>query len=321
MNHRPARRIDELLRLLRIELSRRGYSHRTVRSYSGWLRRLSEFHAGKEPSQLGSQEVTAFLSHLTTVRRASPTSQNQARAALAFVYRELLRTPLRVVDRAAWRPPRLPSVITREEVAALLVAMCGTTKLMACLLYGSGLRLQECVGLRVADLDLVGGQMTVRPSETAPGRTAWLPAALITTLREHLDGVRRQYILDVRGGAGYVALPASESGRASDGPRSWSWQWVFPASRVHVHVASGQRRRHHVHERVLQRAVRAAADAAKLSKPVSCQTLRHSFAVHSLEGGSDTGTVQRLLGHRELRTTTRYTHLVDSAQLARRAAR
>jgi integron integrase len=305
----PAR----LFALVRAALEVRHMSGRTVEAYLGWVRRFLQFHGRRSPLALGTGEVATFLSHLASEAKVSASTQNQALAALLFLYGQVLRQPLGSLGEVvhAQRPKRLPVVMTREEVARLLGRLSGTRYLMASLLYGSGLRLQECMQLRVRDVDLSVRQVMVRRGKGMKDRAAPLPLVLVDPLRVHLHAVHRQHEADLADGGGSVALPEALSVKYPGAAREWPWQWVFPAARTHVDAASGERRRHHLHETVLQRAVHEAARAASLEKAVSCHTFRHSFATHLLEGGYDIRTIQKLLGHSDVRTTMVYTHVLN----------
>jgi integron integrase len=283
-----------------------------VEAYLGWVRRFVEFHGMRHPLVTGAPGVEAFLSHLASAEQVSASTQNQALAALLFLYAHVLQQPLGALGGVvhAQRPRRLPVVMTREEVRRVLARLAGTQRLMASLLYGSGLRLQECVALRVKDVDLGAHQIVVRRAKGMKDRSTPLPLALADTLRSHLDAVRLQHAADLAAGAGSVALPGALRSKYPNAAREWMWQWVFPATRTHLDAASGERRRHHLHETVLQRAVHGAAAAAGLAKPVSCHTFRHSFATHLLEAGYDIRTIQKLLGHSDVRTTMIYTHVL-----------
>lgn len=308
---RGGRRIMDCVR---DALALRHYSDRTASAYLGWIRRFIMFHGRKHPLDLDASAVSTFLSSLATDNSVSASTQNQAMAALLFLYNQVLHRNLPQLEViTAKRPQRLPVVLTREEVAALLGKMTGICHLMASLLYGAGLRLQECVTLRVKDLDLSAGQLCVRRGKGQKDRVAILPRVLVEPLRLQVGNVRQQHELDLAAGAGYVALPESLAEKYPNAARDWIWQWLFPATRHYVDPASQQRRRHHLHETVLQRAVHVAAISAQLSKPVGCHTLRHSFATHLLRSGCDIRTIQKLLGHSDVRTTMIYTHVVGNA--------
>lgn len=294
-------------------LTLRHYSARTADAYVGWIRRYILFHGKRHPRELGAADVGAFLSDLAVRKEVSASTQNQALAALLFLYGQVLHSPLAEIGNMvhAKRPARLPVVMTREEVARVLGALHGTTRLMASLLYGSGLRLLECAQLRVKDVDFAVGQILIRRAKGLRDRATLFPESLRSDLRAHLAKVKGHHERDKASGGGYVALPESLARKYPKAPLEWSWQWVFPATRQYVDAATGERRRHHLHETVLQRAVHQAVRAVGITKPVSCHTFRHSFATHLLEDGYDIRTIQNLLGHRDVRTTMIYTHVAN----------
>lgn len=311
-----------LLGVLRDRLMARRYSPRTAEAYEQWVRRFVRHHGRRHPRDLGADAVRDFLTHLARDRRVAASTQNQALAALLFLYRHVLEQPTDgpLDHLQARRPHRLPVVLTREEVSRVLDAMRGTSRLLASLLYGSGLRLLEGCTLRVKDLDLSRGEVLVRSGKGQKDRRTVLPGSLVAPLTRQLAEVRAQHARDVRGGGGTVALP--DALRRKLGPataRSWPWQWVFPATRPYRDRETGEWRRHHLHESVLQRAVPEAARVAGLSKRVTCHTFRHSFATHLLESGYDIRTVQELLGHRDVRTTMVYTHVLQRGGLGVRS--
>jgi integron integrase len=262
---------------------------------------------------MGAAEVTAFLSSLAVDDDVSASTQNQALVAILFLYREVLGETLPWLDDVvrAKRPARLPAVMTAREVAAVLRELGGVPKLMATLLYGSGLRLMECARLRVKDVDFDMRQITIRDGKGGRDRRTVLPDTAIAPLRSHLNDVRAQHERDVSRGAGFVELPDALRRKLPSAPREWIWQWVFPATRTYVDRVTGERRRHHLHESVLQRAVKEAARRARVPKRVTCHTFRHSFATHLIESGYDIRTVQELLGHRDVSTTMIYTHVLN----------
>jgi integron integrase len=310
-----------LLECTRIELRTRHYRRRTERAYVGWVRRFVHFHGRRHPRELGALEVEAFLNGLVSERRVSASTHHQALCARLFLYRDVLKTPVPWLADLV-RPRRtqhLPVVLTREEVRAVLRRMQGVTWLMASLLYGSGLRLLECAKLRVKDVDFSGNHLVVRDGKGRKDRITLLPGLLRQPLREHLDAVERQHREDLACGAGYVELPGALAAKYPSAGQEWGWQWVFPATRLYRDVGSGQRRRHHLHETVLQRAFKAAVRDARLTKPATCHTLRHSFATHLLEAGYDIRTIQELLGHSDVATTMIYTHVLNRGPFAVRS--
>jgi integron integrase len=289
------------------------YSPRTIDSYLGWIRRFIVFHGKRHPLELGEREVTAFLSDLAVNRRVSSNTQNQALAAVLFLYEEVLGHELEELSNVvhAKRPTRLPVVLTRDEVKALLARLSGVNWLMASLLYGSGLRLMECARLRVKDVELTRCELMIRDAKGQKDRVTLLPQALVAPLREQLTQGKLDHDRDLEHGAGCVELPQALAAKYPNAKREWGWQWVFPASRQYQDRATGDVRRHHQHETVLQKAVRRAAMDEGFSKHVTCHTLRHSFATHLLEAGYDIRTIQELLGHSDVRTTMIYTHVLN----------
>ena len=309
----PAARPPRLGDRARAAMRVKHLSPRTEEAYLGWMRRYHEFHGRKDPATLGAAHVTAFLSALATERKVAASTQNQALAALLFLYREVLGVELPWLDDVvrARGPERLPVVLSRDEVRAVLSEMHGVTRLMATLLYGSGLRLLDCCRLRVKDVDFGRRQIVVRRGKGDKDRVTMLPAIVADELASHLDGVRAQHRRDVAQGAGWVELPDALVRKLPAAGREWPWQWVFPATRGYVERESGQRRRHHLHETVVQQAVRRAVLASGIAKRATCHTFRHSFATHLLEDGSDIRPVQDLLGHRDVTTTMIYTHVLN----------
>jgi integron integrase len=262
---------------------------------------------------MGAPEITRFLTSLAVEGKVAASTQNQALSALLFLYREVLQEQVPWLDDLVYakRPHHLPVVLTREEVRAVLGEMHGVPRLMAFLLYGAGLRLLECARLRVKDIDFARNQIVVRAGKGNKDRLTMLPDAAKPDLLRHLDAVRAQHQLDLRAGAGWVELPNALARKYPSAGREWPWQWVFPATRIYVDRLTGQRRRHHLHESVLQRAVRTATLRAAIAKRVSCHTFRHSFATHLLEDNHDIRTVQELLGHTDVSITMIYTHVLN----------
>jgi integron integrase len=265
--------------------------------------------------------VRAFLDDLTRGRGVSPSTHLQALCAIVFLYRDALLVEPPWVNELSrpTRTPRMPLVLTREEVQRVLASMSGVTRQMAELLYGSGLRLLECARLRVKDIDFSAGHLLVRDTKGQKDRITLLPLCVRRPLREHLRFVQEQHRADLARGAGHVELPGALATKYPNASREWPWQWVFPATRSYVHAETHQRRRHHLHETVLQRAFRDAVRACKLTKPATCHTLRHSFATHLLEAGYDIRTIQELLGHRDVATTMIYTHVLNRGPLGVRS--
>ncbi len=302
-----------LLEQLRDLLRSRHYSLRTEETYLDWVRRYVLFHQKRHPRELGADEVVAFLNHLATDLHVAASTQNQARAALLFLYRELLGRDLGDLAAiiAAKQPRRLPTVLTRAEVRAVMAQLSGVYLLMAQLLYGSGLRLMECLRLRVKDLDFQMLQVVVRDGKGMRDRLTMLPATLVDPLRAHLVRVQQVFQQDLADGYGEVYLPFALARKSPGAARSWAWQYLFPADQRSRDPRGGAIRRHHVHEGSLQRAVHDAVRASGITKHASCHTFRHSFATHLIESGYDIRTVQELLGHSDLKTTMIYTHVLN----------
>lgn len=288
-------------------------SSRTIEAYLMWIRRFVADSGRKSPELMGKGEVEAFLSRLATAHNVSASTQNQALAALLFLYKHVIGRPLEEMPELvrARQPANLPVVLSRSEVGRILGSMKGVTRLMAALLYGSGLRLAECCALRIKDVDFERKQLCVRRGKGKKDRMTLLPANLVLPLHEHLEQVAEQHGKDLQAGAGHVELPEALARKYPSASYSWPWQWVFPATRKYLHEESGQWRRHHLHETVLQRAVQVATRSAKVSKRVSCHTFRHSFATELLTAGYDIRTIQKLLGHSDVRTTMIYTHVIN----------
>ncbi len=293
------------------------YSPRTERSYWFWIRRFILFHGKRHPSEMGAAEITAFLNDLAQRCSVSASTQNQALCALLFLYRRVLQSPFPELEQLvrAKRPRRLPEVLSDHEVASLLAEMRGVPKLMACLLYGSGLRLLECCRLRLKDLGFARGEIRVRDGKGQKDRVTMLPASLAESLRKQIEAVRQLHEADLREGAGHVELPGALGRKLPHASTDIAWQWLFPASRHYIHAPSGQVRRHHIHETVVQKAVRQASQDAGLTRRATCHSLRHSFATSLLEAGQDIRSIQELLGHKDLKTTMIYTHVLNKGAL------
>ncbi|WHZ23303.1 MAG: Integron integrase IntIPac [Nitrospira sp.] len=303
----------ELLDQVRQAIRARHFSHRTEEAYVGWIRRFITSHHKRHPAEMGEVEIGHFLSCLASDAHVSASTQNQALNALLFLYREVLGNAIGYVNGVvrAKKPRRLPVVLTREEVKRVLSGLSGTPWLMAMLLYGAGLRLLECCRLRVKDIDFSQSQIVVRAGKGDKDRYTTLPAVIKEALLRHLQKVKSQHQDDLRNGSGCVALPNALERKYPNAGTEWAWHWVFPATSHYTDRVTGERRRHHLHESVLQRAFKAARLKAGIAKPASCHTLRHSFATHLLEDGYDIRTVQELLGHRDVSTTMIYTHVLN----------
>lgn len=302
-----------LLDQVRAAIRTRHYSYRTEEAYIGWIRRFILFHRKRHPAEMGGTEVSAFLTSLAVERRVAASTQNQALAAILFLYKHVLGRDLGWVDDIvrAKRPERLPVVLTHEEVARLLAAVDGVAWITLMLMYGSGLRLMECLRLRVKDIEFGRCEIVVREGKGNKDRVTMLPSAVVGRLQVHLGRVRKLHERDLAGGFGRVAMPGALARKYPNADREWGWQWIFPASTISADPRTGERRRHHLHESVPQRAVREARRVAGITKPVGPLTLRHCFATHLLEGGYDIRTVQELLGHRDVKTTMIYTHVLN----------
>jgi integron integrase len=298
---------------MRARMRRLGLSIRTEKVYVGWVRRFILANAKRHPRDMGAREVERFLTGLAVHGHVSASTQNQALSALLFLYREVLQQELPWMDgiHRAKRPKRLPVVLSREEVAALLGEMEGVTWLMASLLYGAGLRLMECMRLRIQDVDFVRHEITVRQGKGGKDRRTMLPAISAEALQNQMAEARHVHRRDLDAGFGAVWLPDALARKYPGAAREWAWQYVFPASARSTDPRSGVTGRHHMDETVLQRAVKQAVRRARIDKPATCHTLRHSFATHLIEGGYDIRTVQELLGHKDVSTTQIYTHVLN----------
>ena len=305
-------RRPKLLDQTRDAIRARHYSRRTEEAYINWVKRFIFFHNKRHPSMMGADEVNAFVSSLATHDHVSATTQNQALSAILFLYREVLKDPLPwIADIVrAQRPERVPVVLTPDEVRKMIENVEGVSQLVVQLLYGSGLRLLECLRLRVKEIDFARGEVLVRDPKGRRDRVTTLPQSIAIPLRAHLEKVRRRHDEDLRLGFGSVVLPTAIGRKFPNADRQWIWQWVFPATTRYVDKAANTERRHHLHESAVQRAVHAAAGRSGINKRVTCHTFRHSFATHLLERGQDIRTVQELLGHRDVATTMIYTHVL-----------
>jgi integron integrase len=303
----------KLLDRVRDVIRLKHYSLRTERTYCDWIERFIRFHRMRHPAEMAELEMGEFLTALARDGNVSASTQNQALSALLFLYREVLKQEigwLEKVERAK-KPAHLPVVLSRDEVHKIFAHLHGTARLMAGLLYGSGLRLMECLRLRVKDVDFAYARITVRDTKSGRDRVTMLPVNLAAPLQRHLQKVKAQHDQDVADGFGEVWLPDALGRKYPNAALEWGWQFVFPSSRISIDPRTQKKGRHHIDESALQQAVKKAVRAAGLSKPASCHTFRHSFATHLLENGYDIRTVQDLLGHKDVSTTMIYTHVLN----------
>jgi len=304
-----------LLAQVRTAIRTRHYSPRTEEAYVQWVRRFVRFCNTRHPRELGPSDVTRFLSHLAVEGKVSASTQNQALSALVFLYKDVLDMPVGWLSSLvrAKRPLRVPVVFTKDEVRRVFARLKdrGTPALVVGVLYGTGMRLLEALRLRVKDIDFAKHEIVVRGGKGDRDRVTMLAERLEGPLLKHLAEVATQHERDVANGAGWVELPGALDLKYPNAGREWGWQWVFPATRDYEDAETGQRRRHHLHETMVQRVFKEAVRSARVAKPGSCHTLRHSFATHLLEAGYDIRTVQELLGHRSLNTTMIYTHVLN----------
>jgi len=309
----PHGRQPRLLEQVHDAIGRLRYSRRTEETYVHWIKRFIYWSGRRHPASLGESEVTAFLSHLATERNVAAATQNQALAALLFLYKQVLGRELGWFDDLvrAKRPVRLPAVLTRGEVKALLAQLRGAHWLMASILYGAGLRLMECLRLRVKDVDIAYRQILVREGKGGKDRVTMLPETTVQPLHEQLGEAKRLHEIDLREGYGEVHLPYALARKYPRIGYEWGWQYVFPSGKRSADPEDDVIRRHHLDESVLARALKEARRDAGIAKPVSAHTLRHSFATHLLESGYDIRTVQELLGHSDVSTTMIYAHVMN----------
>lgn len=310
-----------LLDQLRDAIRLKHYSIRTEDAYHAWVKRFILFHHKRHPKDMGAPEITAFLTHLATHDNVAASTQNQALSAILFLYREVLRQDPGPLSNLVYakRPQRLPVVLTKDEVQAVLRQVPNEHQVMAKLLYGSGLRLLECVRLRVKDLDFAQHQIVVRDGKGLKDRLTMLPDQLCAPLQTHLAQVKQLHVQDLERGGGTVYLPFALERKYPNANTEWGWQYVFPSRTLSADPRSGVTRRHHVDPSSLQKAVKDAVRAAGLAKPATCHSFRHSFATHLLESGYDIRTVQELLGHADVKTTMIYTHVLNRGPLSVRS--
>jgi len=311
----------KLLDRVRWRLRAKHYSIRTEEAYIEWIRRFILFHRKRHPDEMGEQEISEFLSHLAVEKNVSASTQNQAFSALLFLYQQVLDRKLDFIDNVqrVTRPAKLPVVFTPAEARTVIAHLKGDYRIMTELLYGSGLRLMECLRLRIKDIDFGYGHITVRDGKGLRDRITVLPERLRGPLQLHLQRVREIHERDVAAGRGRVYLPFALERKYRSANRSWAWQYVFPADKLSVDPRSGEKRRHHVLEKNLQNAIKVAVKRAGIPKAANCHTFRHSFATHLLENGQDIRTVQELLGHKDVSTTMVYTHVLNKPGLAVRS--
>ncbi|MHB8983630.1 integron integrase [Thiobacillus sp.] len=309
----PAPSLPRLLDQLRDRVRVKHYSIRTETQYVQWVRRFIVFHDKRHPRDMGAPEVEAFLTHLAVAGHVAAATRNQALSALLFLYREVLGMELPWLDKVtrAKRPQRLPVVLTRDEVRAVLGRMTGVYGLLARLLYGTGMRLMEVIRLRVKDIDFSRSEIVVRDGKGAKDRITMPPESVKADLQAHLVWRRGLYERDAEAGKAAVYLPDALARKYPNASGEWAWQYVFPSGSYSIDPRSGAERRHHLDEKLLQRAVKRAVRAADLAKPATPHTLRHSFATHLLERGQDIRTIQELLGHKDVATTMIYTHVLN----------
>jgi integron integrase len=302
-----------LLARVRAKIRLKHYSIRTEQAYVVWIKRFIWFHGKQHPATLGPAEVEAFLTDLAVTREVAAPTQNQAKSALLFLYKEVLGIELPWLDRVekAKAPLRLPIVLTRDEVAGVLGQMRGVHALIGRLLYGTGMRVMECMRLRVKDIDFARREILIRDGKGLKDRVTVLPRAIIPELREQLDAAREVHERDLAAGFGAVWLPYALARKYRAAAQDWCWQYVFPAEARSIDPRSGAKRRHHLSDQALQRAMKQAVRDAGITKPATPHTLRHSFATHLLESGYDIRTVQELLGHSDVSTTMIYTHVLN----------
>jgi integron integrase len=305
----PADYIAEFRKVLRVM----HYSRRTETSYIEWVEKYAAFHQNKHPALMGAHELQAYLSHLAVNRDVSPSTQNQARSAILFLYRNVFRIDLPWLDDTvrAKPKPRLPVVLTPSEAQKLLNGMTGSTWLVGALLYGAGMRLLEVLRLRVKDVEFERREIVIRNGKGGKDRVSVLPENIIIPLQSHLARVRALHESDLAAGFGAVYLPYALARKYRAAPKIWHWQYVFPSGRLSIDPESGITRRHHIMETTIQKAIKAACIREKINKPCSPHTLRHSFATHLLQNGYDIRTVQELLGHADVSTTMIYTHILN----------
>jgi len=316
-NVKPPRLLDQVSDVMRYK----HYSRRTEQSYIHWIRRYIFFHNKKHPKDMGKDEIVRFLTHLAVDRQVSPSTQNLALSSILFLYKEVLKIELPWIDNfeRAKRSKHIPVVFTRDEIKRLLAQFDGTYWLMFSLMYGSGLRLLECLRLRVKDIDFHYKQIIVRDGKGNKDRVTVLPMPLIEPLQNHLSRVKQRHAQDLEDGYGRTKLPYALERKYPNANREWHWQFIFPATTISNDPRSNHTGRHHIHETAPQKVIKNALRKAGIHKPAGTHTLRHSFATHLLEDGYDIRTVQELLGHSDVKTTMIYTHVLEKGSGAVRS--
>ncbi len=306
---KKGRLLDEVREILRIK----NYSYRTEKSYIRWIYKFILFHQKRHPQDMAEPEITQFLSYLADNQKVAASTQNQALSAILFLYKMVLRKEIGFVQDIHWakKPVRVPVVLTSDEAMKVLRLLEGKYRLAASLMYGSGLRLLECLRLRVQDVDFDYLQLTVRDGKGQKDRKTMLPAKMVNPLKEHLRQRKIMHDQDLASGCGSVKLPGALNRKYANAACDWRWQYVFPATSHFFDPLDKVHRRHHLHESAMQRAIRVAVRKSGMTKRATCHTLRHSFATHLLENGYGIRTVQELLGHEDLRTTMIYTHVLN----------
>ncbi|NMF86791.1 integron integrase [Nodosilinea sp. P-1105] len=308
LQKKPAKLLDQVREVMRLN----HYAYRTEETYVQWIRRYILFHDKRHPKDMGRSEIEAFLTDLAVNQQVAASTQNQALNAILFLYHKVLGIEIAGINAVRANQPRnLPVVLTKAEALAIIQTIGGPHQLVVKLLYGSGLRLSEALRLRIKDLDLAQQQVIVRDGKGSKNRITMLPASVLTELQDHLVGVRRQHQQDLGRGFGSVYLPFALERKYLNANRDWIWQYVFPAGRIVKDPRSGEMRRHHLHESGIQKAVKQAVRQAGIAKKVGCHTFRHSFATHLLESGYDIRIIQELLGHKDVKTTMIYTHVLN----------
>ena len=310
----PKKLLDQVREALRIK----HYSYRTEQTYVDWIKRYILFHKKQHPKDLGVEAIREFIAHLATERKVATSTQNQALSAVLFLYRTVLQKEIHLLPELVHpsRPKRLPTVLTHEEAMAIINSMRGVPRIMTKILYGSGLRLMECIRLRVRDIDFEQHQILVRGGKGDDDRFTILPDSVAADLKHILQDVKALHEKDLRAGYGEVVLPNALGVKYKNAAKEWGWQYLFPASRLSLDPLSGVVRRHHIDQTVLQKAIRNAARHSKIDKEVSAHTFRHSFGTHLLQRGYDIRTIQELLGHKDVKTTMIYTHVLQRGGLA-----